>query len=308
MAEIIVLIGISGSGKSTLAKEHCNVPRTIRVNRDDTRLQLFNAKQSDASYYNRKDFKDCELLVTETIDDIIYNALNKDLNVVIDNTNLQLSYINEIISKFNHLAHISLEIVSIDTKEAKERIRNRNGIHFNTDYIDRQANDFAKLKKELFGKVLFYPQVSCKVPTNTDGPSAFLFDIDGTLAIKGDRNIFDDSKLHLDTLIEPVAHVLDAIDKSGHKVIFLSGRQDSCKDTTTKWLIDNGLWKEGSEIHMRRAKDGRKDSIVKEELFKANIAPRFNVQGIFDDRESVTRNWAKLGVFCFNVNQLLVKF
>ena len=89
MAKITVMVGISGSGKSTLTKKILENTNTIRVNRDTARLMLFGAEQSEQSYYQRKDFKDCENLVTETIDDTVYNALNKGKDIVFDNTHLQ---------------------------------------------------------------------------------------------------------------------------------------------------------------------------------------------------------------------------
>ena len=309
MPVIRYLIGISGSMKTTLAKEILkNEPDTIRVNRDDVRLQLFGVSQNDISYYERKDFKNCEMLVSDTIQDIMYNALNKNLNVIIDNTNLNKKYLDEVLFNYNHLADIALDFVDSSVEDAVARVKARNGEDFDTTYISRQQNDYKKLKTQLHGKPLFYPRRTELLYTSKSNPSAFLFDIDGTLALKGDRDIFDDSKLHLDTLIEPVVNVLKAVQAVGHRVIYLSGRQDSCKESTTQWLKDNGIWFEDSEIHMRKAKDGRKDSIVKEELFLKFIAPRFNVQGIFDDREQVTRNWSKLGIFCFDVNQTKAKF
>lgn len=308
MSLITVLIGISGSGKTTFSTPLLKDKNTIRVNRDDARTMLFGVSQSDQTYYNRKDIRACEDLVSETIEDIVYNALNKGKNIIFDNTHLQKKYIDEILFKFNHLADIELVFCDVALKEAQDRVVKRNSLASVPVYIEKHYNDYIKLKKSMHGQQLYYPQTAPQVKFNSSLPDTYLYDIDGNLAKKGDRDIFDDSKLHLDTEIVEVGNVLRGLYKAGYKVIFLSGRQDSCKESTTQWLKDNNLWMPDSEIYMRKAKDQRKDSIVKEELLMSKIIPKYNVIAVFDDREQVVRNWHKLGVFCFNTNQNNVKF
>lgn len=308
MSKITVMIGISGSGKSSFTTPLLKNANTVRINRDDTRLMLFGAKQSEQIYYERKDIRACEDLVTETLEDTIYNALNKGRDIVLDNTNLQKKNIDDVLFKFNHLADIELVFLDIDLAEAKRRVQARNGSETNVTYIDKQFSDFAKLKKSMHGQQLFYPQTAPQVKFDESLPKTYVYDIDGTLAIKGDRDIFDDSKLHLDMEIKEVGHILRALSKDGYKTVFVSGRQDSCMGTTVKWLKDNNLWMNDSEIFMRKAKDQRNDSIVKEEIVLNNLVPNFNVVGVVDDRIGVTRNFHKLGVFVLNVNQGMVKF
>lgn len=308
MSLITVLIGVSGAGKSTFARPLLKDKNTIRINRDDTRLMLFGAAQSDQLYYERKDIRACEDLVSETIDDVMYNALNKGRNIVIDNTNLQKKVIDEIIFKFNHLADIELVFIDVELTEAQLRVMARNGIHTNTTYIVKQHNDYKKLKKSMHGQPSYYLQTAPQIKFNSSLPKTYICDIDGTVALKGDRDIFDDSKLHLDTEIKEVGHIIRALHKDGFRIVFVSGRQDSCKETTTQWLKDNNLWMTDSEIFMRKAKDQRNDSIVKEEIVIKKLVPRFNVIGVLDDRIGVTRNFHKLGMFVLNVNQNFVKF
>lgn len=308
MSLITVLVGISGAGKSSFTIPLLKNKNTVRINRDDTRLMLFGAKQSEQIYYERKDIRACEELVTETLEDTIYNALNKGRDIVLDNTNLQKKNIDDILFKFNHLADIELVFLDIDLAEAKKRVQARNGSETNVTYIDKQFSDFAKLKKSMHGQQLFYPQTAPQVKFDQHLPATYIVDIDGTVALKGDRDIFDDSKLHLDTEIKEVGHIIRALSKDGYKIVFVSGRQDSCMGTTVKWLKDNNLWMHDSEIFMRKAKDQRNDSIVKEEIVLNNLVPNFNVVGVIDDRIGVTRNFHKLGMFVLNVNQNFVKF
>ena len=306
MSLITVLIGISGSGKSTYTQELLEDLNTVRINRDDTRRMLFGVEQSDQSYYSRKNLRACEDLVSETLEDTIYNALQKNRNIVIDNTHLQKKYIDEILFKYNHLADIELKFFDIDLDEARERVLKR-GTE-NVDYIEKQNRDYEKLKKALHGERLFYPQTNSSVGFDRSLPEAYVVDIDGTVALKGDRDIFDDSKLHLDTEIKEVGHILRALSKDGYKIIFVSGRQDSCMIQTVQWLKDNNLWMKDSEIYMRKARDQRNDSIVKEEIVLNNLVPNYNVIGVIDDRIGVTRNFHKLGMFVLNVNQGFRKY
>jgi hypothetical protein len=60
-----------------------------------------------------------------------------------------------------------------------------------------------------------------------------------------------------------------------------------------------GLPYEG--LFMRPAGDTRKDSIVKREIFDAEIAHRWRVIGVFDDRRQVVRMWRALGLTVFQV-------
>ena len=312
MSLITILVGISGSGKTTITKAllESKASPAVRINRDDTRLMLFGVSQSDEKYYARKDLRECELLVSETLEDVIYNALDKGRDIILDNTNLQKKYIDEVIFKYNHLADIEILIQHVDVKIAKERVSKRNNSDgsFNTDYIDKQFNDLTKLVKSLHGERLFYPQVNTTVKFDESKPPTYVYDLDGTLAMKGERDIFDDSKLHLDTEIKEVGNILRALSQEGFKTVFVSGRQDSCKETTVQWLKDNRLWLRDSEIYMRKAKDQRNDTIVKEEIVLNELIPRYNVIGVIDDRIGVTRNFHKLGIFVLNVNQGFRKF
>ena len=327
---ITILIGISGSGKTTLAKEMISKNKNlVRINRDDLRKTLFGVDQTDSSYYLREDFKRCENLITEVVEQMMYDSLNKGLDIVLDNTNLHKKNITEIIRKFNHLS--SIEIVFLhkgDSHEEFNMIEDRLKKRFYGDaanirmlkkikgdkafeeiaYLSKQWKDFQKLKKDLHGHRLFLPQTAPQVSFNKSLPKTYAFDIDGTLALKGDRDIFDDSKLHLDTEIKEVGDVLRSLHNSGYSVIFISGRQDSCYETTKQWLKDNHLWMETSELYMRKAKDQRPDYIIKEELIINEVAPKYNLIAVFDDRLQVSREYFRLGIYTFNVNQGFIQF
>jgi hypothetical protein len=82
-------------------------------------------------------------------------------------------------------------------------------------------------------------------------------------------------------------------------VIIVSGRDDTFKDITLKWLTDNGVFV--NEIHMRQAGDKREDSIIKQELFEAHIKDKYNVVFVLDDRNRVVDMWRRNGLKCLQV-------
>ena len=305
---ITILIGISGSGKSTLSeKKMLHNANLVRVNRDSLRTSLF---MMDSLYYSRPDFRGCEKLVSEISEQLIYDSLHKGKDIIIDNTNLQKKYIDDIIRKFNHLSAIELVFVDVELGEARNRVIKRE--NFTTpeqaEYISRQHNDYQKLKKQMHGLPLFYPQINAEISFNKKLPKVYLVDIDGTVAKKGDRDIFDDSKLHLDTVINPIANVVKALHNDGFGIIYVSGRGDNCYLTTYKWLKDNELWFKGTEMYMRREGDIRPDYLIKEQIVEEDIHPNYNVVGVIDDRLQVTREYYRLGIPVLNVNQNLIQF
>jgi hypothetical protein len=52
---------------------------------------------------------------------------------------------------------------------------------------------------------------------------------------------------------------------------------------------------------MRKAGDDRKDSLVKEEIYNNNIAPKYNVFLVLDDRDQVVKFWRSKGLQCWQV-------
>ncbi len=130
---------------------------------------------------------------------------------------------------------------------------------------------------------------------------AVIVDIDGTLAEKGDRNPFDYSSVDRDTVKEATKELVNALWKDRYKIIILSGREDSCFGMTRAWLDSNMILFD--ELHMRKAGDRRKDSIVKKELYETAIKGKYDVRFVIDDRDQVVEMWRKeLGLACFQAD------
>lgn len=140
--------------------------------------------------------------------------------------------------------------------------------------------------------------------------SAFIFDIDGTIAdcshrlehIKKDNpdwNTFYSLCVN-DKPIDNVCHLLRMI-PSDVDIIFITGRSDKFRNHTTEWLkrqigsfADNCLF-------MRKVGDFRPDYQIKKEIYDKYIKDKYDVLGVFEDRDQVVEMWRELGLTCYQV-------
>jgi histidinol phosphatase-like enzyme len=132
-------------------------------------------------------------------------------------------------------------------------------------------------------------------------PNAVVFDIDGTLATKGNRGYYDWHKVGVDTPNKAVVAALNAFKASGHKIVVVTGRDGICFHETSQWLKDNDI--HFDELFIRPVNDMRKDYIIKREIYETMIEPDYNVVGVFDDRKQVKRMWVEIGLYVFDCNQ-----
>ncbi|MEU8777614.1 RNA ligase [Streptomyces sp. NPDC048606] len=144
------------------------------------------------------------------------------------------------------------------------------------------------------------PEVTPYVP-DPALPAAVMCDIDGTLALTGDRGPYDFSRCELDLLNESVKHALDAFRRAdGDVIVLLSGRSEEHRPQTESWLRRHGV--PYDELWMRAAGDTRRDDVVKAELFDAHVRDRFAVRVSLDDRDRVVAVWRRMGLPTWQVN------
>jgi len=103
-----------------------------------------------------------------------------------------------------------------------------------------------------------------------------VFDIDGTLANVEHRRQFVASRpknwaawnagMTNDTVNEDIKWMLNSFLDAGATIILCSGRGEETRAVTEQWLRDNAIY--SAALFMRKAKDYRKDSIVKVELLQ----------------------------------------
>lgn len=133
-------------------------------------------------------------------------------------------------------------------------------------------------------------------------PKAIIVDIDGTLAkMTSERGPFDWMKVQTDLVNPPIRHIVNLYQSAGHEIILFSGRDSVCRELTEQWLSDNLIGY--NQLHMRPQGDFRKDAIIKRELFDANVAGKYDIQFVLDDRNQVVDMWRKdLGLTCLQVD------
>lgn len=131
-------------------------------------------------------------------------------------------------------------------------------------------------------------------------PRAVIFDIDGTLALRGDRDPYAWDQVgqdHPNTAVVELAHTLIVANR--HVLVVVSGRDEVCRPQTEKWLTDHEIFYD--VLLMRPRKDNRKDSIIKRELYEQHIAGRYDVAFTVDDRQQVVDTWREMGLTCMQV-------
>lgn len=135
----------------------------------------------------------------------------------------------------------------------------------------------------------------------TDRPRAWIFDVDGTLALLGDRSPYDMRKVSIDTPNHPVVVAAQAF--AAHPdvdaLIVVSGRDETARRATEAWLTFNEI--PFDRLLLRRTGDQRADNVVKAEIYDTHIEPHFTVIGVVDDRRSVVEMWRSRGLVCFQV-------
>lgn len=143
----------------------------------------------------------------------------------------------------------------------------------------------------------------------------YLCDIDGTLTWRdpnGDdqmsnrRGIHDYERISEDLYFPDVFLTVGSLQETGAKIIFVSGRPESCRQDTVEWLNFPGILKtdDDNPLYMRTTGDRRPDTIIKRELFDQFIRPQnLYITGVFDDRNRVVFNtWREqLGLTVFHV-------
>lgn len=129
--------------------------------------------------------------------------------------------------------------------------------------------------------------------------SAILCDLDGTLAWLNGRSPFSYTKCDTDLLNPHIAKILDRF-TSTHKIILITGRVESCRSQTEKWLKQNKV--HFDFLYMKPdAEVSRKDTETKKEIFEKYIRNRYNVEFVLEDRDRIVQLWRELGLICLQV-------
>lgn len=308
---ITITRGLPGSGKSTWADDIVKMlSNFVKVERDQMRQLHF--KQYG------KLTKEQEEQVTRTQEALVRTYIAAGVNVIVSDTNLP----DRSVKRWQKIAlelgvdyHVE-DFRHVPLEKVFENNEKRIGTGWNTgkyvpEAVIRDMHQRLIKGKDLTLEVTYTPPVELEIepyeqPDFETEHEAVIFDIDGTLAIMGDRSPYDPSKYHLDTLNVDVHESLLAHFKLGRHIIIVSGRDEAFKSETIAWLQANDV--QWDRLYMRpteNRKDGKKteDSIIKYNLFNKHIRDeQYKILGVYDDRHRVLRMWRKLGLTTFHVN------
>lgn len=280
MQKVILTKGLPASGKSTFAKELLEkYPNQYkRVNKDDLRAMIDNGLF---------DGKKTENFILKIRDQIILTALAEGKHVIVDDTNLDPkheAHVRELV-KDKALVEIK-DFTSVPLEECIARDQRR------SNYVGEKV--ILGMHKRYLAKAASIDLV----PHNPAWLNCYIFDIDGTLAIRKNRGPFEWEKVGQDEVNEPVAKMLRNFIRTA-ALIVVSGRDEVCRFETESWLTRNNL--PFDYLYMRPQNDMRKDAIIKEEIYRQHIEGKYNVLAVFDDRNQTVQKWRELGLACFQV-------
>jgi hypothetical protein len=129
-----------------------------------------------------------------------------------------------------------------------------------------------------------------------------IVDIDGTIALRGERGPYDWKRVSEDQPNKPVINVIKAMNRRGYRIIFTSGRKEYCRSATIAWIEKHFDWGRLPVVYMRGNDDNRPDHEVKHEMFTEVIKPVWGTPAmVFDDRNAVVKMWRGLGLTCLQV-------
>jgi len=140
-----------------------------------------------------------------------------------------------------------------------------------------------------------------------------IVDIDGTISKVGERLKYlkqdppDWDSFYADCFEdEPVPEIIKMVDdlyEEYNRIVFCTGRRESCRVKTMKWLkkhFSDGFVKD-IELLMRPDIDHRHDTEVKPELLEKAGINLNDIAFILEDRTSMVKRWREMGLICLQV-------
>jgi hypothetical protein len=127
-----------------------------------------------------------------------------------------------------------------------------------------------------------------------------IVDIDGTVALRGERDPYDTTGYHLDQPNPDVVWLVRSFIKLGISIHYVTGRRADHREITHVWLYRHQLVVDPGWQHlwMRPLQDDRPDTEVKADLYRDHIQTRYAVRFVLEDRARVVAMWRDLGLTC----------
>ena len=294
--------GLPASGKSSWAKQQVAKGNgsIVKVSRDDLRFMLYGDYVIDNSE---------EKNITEAQLELIRKALTAKKDVIVDDTNLSLRAVErfyDLAAEFHGKVRLRFQDFPVDIKTCivRDAKREMAGLRFVGEQAIREIS-----KRHLFGgselptlpAKMYQPIPLYAVDANDASlPSAWIFDLDGTIAQAEGRGYYEWNRVDEDAPIWHVIALLKDLHARGHEIIIVSGRNAICEPETREWML---VWEiPFAGLYMRPDGDSRSDYDVKKDIYEKHIKGKYAVAGCVDDRDQVVRLWRSLGLFCAQVN------
>lgn len=275
MPKLILYVGNPGSGKNTFA----NSDNTVLIDQDqqgkEGHLRLFQ------------------------------DSLKQNLDISVTRMNFSKEQRARYLEPAKKLGYVTeIRVIQVPKQDAIKRCNTRfNHPTIKTELDAKRANGF-------FFKSYERPTsdeadvVTFMTNYETKKRQAIVIDIDGTLANIEHRQHFVQgtgkknwkgffANMDKDVPNDWCVEIINKY-KQDHLIVLCSGRPDSFRETTTKWLKDNNIFFD--ELYMRPRDDMRADSIVKEIILDFELAPRYNIKMVVDDRMQVCDMWRSRGL------------
>ncbi|TQK42547.1 putative kinase [Streptomyces sp. SLBN-118] len=300
MPVVHVMTGLPASGKTSAARslQADSGGRMRRVNLDDLRAML----DIPASERGRSHAHEQTVLAIQ--DAAVRAAVDDGFDVVVDNTHLTPHIPKRlkaaVAAQATFVVH---DFTDVSVEECIRRDAEREKA-VGEEIIRILADKHLKAKKGGWRLTEAWlndePSVEPYV-ADPALPTAVMCDIDGTLAIRGERFPYDFTRCDEDLLNVSVRGALCSFRRAdGDVIVLLSGRGEEHRETTEAWLRRHEV--PYDELWMRAAGDGRRDDVVKAELFDRHVRHRFAVRVSLDDRDRVVAVWRRMGLPTWQVN------
>ncbi|MEU6315146.1 RNA ligase [Streptomyces sp. NPDC047014] len=301
-----VMTGLPASGKTTAARalQAASGGRMRRVNLDDLRAMLDLPDPERGRSFAH------EQTVLQVQDAAVRAAVDGGFDVVVDNTHLTKNIPKRRKAAVGGLATFVVhDFTDVPLEEclrrdaAREHQVGEEIIRILADKHRQARKGGWRLTSEWMNGTSAGTAVPPVTPYVPDPalPTAVMCDIDGTLALTGDRGPYDFTRCELDLLNASVRHALDAFRRAdGDVIVLLSGRSEEYRVQTEAWLRRHEV--PYDELWMRARGDTRRDDVVKAELFDAHVRHRYAVRVSLDDRDRVVAVWRRMGLPTWQVN------
>ncbi|WP_351233442.1 AAA family ATPase [Streptomyces sp. NPDC002133] len=300
MPVVHVMTGLPASGKTTAARglQAESEGRMRRVNLDDLRSMLdIPAPERGRSHAH-------EQTVLAIQDAAVRAAVDDGFDVVVDNTHLTPHIPKRLKAAVaGQAAFVVHDFTDVPLDECIRRDAERDRA-VGEEIIRILADKHEKVRRGGWQLTDAWLNDEPSVKPYVADPAlpvAVMCDIDGTLAIRGDRGPYDFTRCDEDLLNVSVRGALGSFRRAdGDVIVLLSGRGEEHREMTQAWLARHEV--PYDELWMRAAGDGRRDDVVKAELFDRHVRHRYAVRVSLDDRDRVVAVWRRMGLPTWQVN------